>query len=38
MIGRMKAYESHEFSMDVGTRDSYVKARKKWMKKTNDGA
>jgi mannose-1-phosphate guanylyltransferase len=30
MVGRMKAYESEEFSMDIGTIDSLTAARNKW--------
>jgi mannose-1-phosphate guanylyltransferase len=30
MVGRMKAYGSGEFSMDIGTIDSLTAARKKW--------
>jgi len=32
MAGKMKAYDSGEFSIDIGTPDSLAKARKKWFK------
>ena len=30
MVGKMKAYDSGEFAMDIGTMDSLAEARKKW--------
>ena len=30
MVGKMKAYESGEFSMDIGTPESLAEAREKW--------
>ena len=33
LTGKMKAYASDEFSMDIGTPDSYAKARKMWREK-----
>lgn len=32
MVGKIKAYKSKEFSMDVGTPESLAEARKKWVK------
>jgi mannose-1-phosphate guanylyltransferase len=31
MIGKMKAYDSGEFSMDIGTPESLAEARRKWL-------
>ncbi len=33
MLGKMKAYDSGEFSIDIGTPESYAKAQKEWMTK-----
>jgi mannose-1-phosphate guanylyltransferase len=30
MVGMMKAYDSGEFSLDIGTPESYAKAQRKW--------
>jgi len=38
MTGKMKAYASDEFSMDIGTPDSYAKARKIWHEKMQNDA
>ncbi len=32
MVGAMRAYESGEFSMDIGTSVSYVTAQREWLK------
>jgi len=32
MVGKMKAYDSGEFSMDIGTPSSYAEAQKLWKK------
>jgi len=31
MVGKMKAYDSGEFAMDIGTLDSLTEAQKKWL-------
>jgi len=31
MVGKMKAYDSGEFSMDIGTPDSLAEARRRWL-------
>jgi NDP-sugar pyrophosphorylase family protein len=36
MTGKMKAYASDEFSMDIGTPDSYAEAQKIWHEKTHN--
>jgi mannose-1-phosphate guanylyltransferase len=36
MVGSMKAYDSGEFSMDIGTPASYETARKEWHKMVQD--
>jgi mannose-1-phosphate guanylyltransferase len=36
MAGKMKAYDSGEFSMDIGTPDSLAKAQKKWLGMMHD--
>jgi NDP-sugar pyrophosphorylase family protein len=38
MAGKMKAYDSGEFSMDIGTPESLAKARKKWAGMLHDDA
>lgn len=38
MTGKMKAYDSGEFSMDIGTPESLAVARKKWQPFANDTA
>jgi mannose-1-phosphate guanylyltransferase len=35
MTGKMKAYASKEFSMDIGTPESYIKAQEMWHEKVN---
>jgi mannose-1-phosphate guanylyltransferase len=34
MVGKMKAYDSGEFSMDIGTPDSLAEARRMWLELT----
>jgi hypothetical protein len=36
MAGKMKAYESAEFSMDIGTPGSLAVAQKKWLDMTHN--
>jgi mannose-1-phosphate guanylyltransferase len=38
MIDKMKAYYSGEFSVDIGTRESYIEAQKKWLEILSDDA
>ena len=38
MVGKMKAYMSAEFSIDIGTPDSLTKARKKWLEMRSGGS
>lgn len=38
MAGKMKAYDSGEFSMDIGTPESLAKARRKWAGMLHDDA
>ena len=38
MVGKMKAYGSSEFSMDIGTADSLAKAQRKWLEMTDNDA
>ena len=37
MVGAMQAYESGEFSMDIGTPSSYEKAQTEWRKRQHAG-
>jgi NDP-sugar pyrophosphorylase family protein len=36
MVGAMQAYESEEFSMDIGTPASYERAQNEWRKMYNE--
>jgi len=38
MHGKMKAYDSGEFSMDIGTPESLAQARRKWLEMMQDDA